>query len=118
MSASDLRKAAETLRERANAATPGPWAMGTTGIECGDHWHVLAFESMQAVCHIRSDDGDNEDQRPRDAGYIATMHPGVGLALADLLDQIAKDREDDPYMGKVFDAASLEVARLINGGQS
>lgn len=50
--------AADRLRQLASAAKPGPW----TGYAHGS--------------------------RAADADYIAAMHPGVALALADLLDAV------------------------------
>lgn len=67
-----LRRAAARLREVAGAATEGPWeAMGDLV------WPDGGEAEGDPVC------GTNHDP---DATYIATMHPGMGLALADYLD--------------------------------
>ena len=55
-----------------------------------------------------------------DAEWIATMHPGVGLVLADLLDEALADFHD---LGSYetwtsIGSAAREIARLINGGAS
>lgn len=67
-----LRRAATRLREMAEAATPGPWtAMGDL------FWPNGGVAEGDPVC------GTNHNP---DATLIATMDPGVGLALADWLD--------------------------------
>lgn len=77
MSAHELRRASDTLRERADQALgtdAAPWTMhdGGTYAEVlaapSDGWKVAEYASHEA------------------ASYIATTHPGVGLALADWLD--------------------------------
>ena len=92
MSANELRQAAETLRGRAGATTPDREFWTTNGIAgwaCDGSW-VVEFDE-------------------RAAAYIATMHPGVGLALADWLDsEFAHDFGPSEH--------AIEVARLINGG--
>ena len=50
---------------------------------------------------------------PLHAAYIATMHPGVGLALADWLDRVAE--HSGRYAGVLVDDA-LRLADLILGG--
>src|SRR5690242_10512179 len=107
MSAGLLRDAAKVLRERAESATPGPWsAADEHGLvpEAWPAWCVSqmrpGFESMSPeagyVTDVADVHGDNKDECP-DATYIATMHPGVGLALADLLDALASEQPNDTY---------------------
>lgn len=85
-----LREAARVLRWRASFATPGPWETFRRGDPDGP-FGVTAEESGDI-------DPDIFDGAPRrgDATYIATMHPGVALALADWLDAEAQDRSHDP----------------------
>ena len=88
MSAQRLRDAAKVLRERAEAATPGPWhlfgmaGVGAKDFEVVDERRVVCDGCEETVdrmgCYLRED-----------ATYIATMHPGVALALADWLDDQA-----------------------------
>lgn len=84
----DLREAARLLRERAEAATKGPWTVQHAG------------DSMSFVVWSESPDIEWRYQREvmtvhspdpewADCTYIASMHPLVGLALADLLDGYA-----------------------------
>lgn len=102
MSAAELSKAAATLRERAEDSHMGPWQPDANAVRSGGTAIALTYNSH-----------DDRDQKRKDAAYIATMHPGVGLALADWLDEGANG-----YLierGYMSDKA-LEIARLINGG--
>lgn len=116
MSAVELRQAAETLRARADHAgddTGKPWTAqvcddGRAWINAPDEPHAIAMHGWPAA-----------------ARYIATMHPGVGLALADWLDEVWAWMEEGVGLlpeGNIGDAwigvrsHALTVARLINGG--
>jgi hypothetical protein len=109
VSADLLRKAAEILRERAKAATQGEWKAD------GAEVHAL-FRGLGYYLAVIEDD----ETRPVDAAYIATMHPAVGLALADWLDDeagrcdLAREHAED---ARTYDAAE-RIARLIVGGAS
>lgn len=108
MSAAELRKAAETLRERASNASTGD------GPTLSHEWfHDLTYMSRRYEVAAK-DEGtviaSNLDRWT--AEFIATMHPGVGLALADWLDYMsdrAKARTGRNYL------CAIKVARLING---
>ena len=116
MAADRLRAAATLLRERAEAATPGPWFVEE------DDWdvHVLANDPhIQIPYGVARDLGD----RDGDAAYIAAMHPLVGLAVAGWLDTIAGEAASneefdglDPYQTIAGYADALAVADLILGG--
>ena len=94
MSALRLGEAARVLRERAEAATPGPWTVvpGASNV-----WHfpeegtptLVVGGTGAARVQRRS-----TEARLSDAAYIATVHPGVGLALADWLDAVALRAEE------------------------
>lgn len=118
MSAAELRQAAETLRERAGAATPGPWFVDEVG-DFGDKSAVMEIVRWRGLTNNAHFDED----RPT-ADYVATMHPGVGLALADWLDRAAEKRAggEDLLGTSRFstddDRAPIALARLINGGAS
>ena len=68
------------IRARAEAATEGPWTALGSGVASGDHWHVIA--SGEAVAHISSRDGVNEDQREPDAEFIAHARTDLPALLA------------------------------------
>lgn len=109
MSAAELRRAAATLRNRAEAATPGPWRpeySKGSGDCVLDAESTNCLDSVARTTHFRSG---------LDAAYIATVHPAVGLALADWLDEGANG-----YLierGYMSDKA-LDIARLINEAAS
>jgi hypothetical protein len=108
MSADVLRQAATILRERAEGATPGPWfldAAGATGVYTEARVSETSQDVALPVIHPGGLDGTDR--------YIATMHPGVGLALADWLDAEATVCCDDNDKPRV---RALAVARLIVGG--
>ena len=111
-----MREAAAVLRERAQRATSPPWADSPSG----NPYRALvapkphpdrenpetggwAYEESYGGCLV------GESLMKSDRAYIATMHPGVGLALADWLDRIA----DASNPGDDTDPAGLDIAKLI-----
>ena len=125
MSAELLRQAATILRERAEAATPGPWEANMHSPDMGGRhgWDLRGPRNLGplgAVVSARMLSGN--------AHYIATMHPGVGLALAKWLDDVAAGWPwDDDGEGGIWDdgmpmrldesqdSHALALARLIVG---
>ncbi len=73
MSADLLRRAASLMRERAEAATRGPWVVDGYG---KDGWQVNGDGTVFADCHVFQNDAD----------HIASWHPAVALAVADWLE--------------------------------
>lgn len=123
MSANRLRTAARVLRHHANAATPGPWGVGndTTVAQNMEQVAPGRCRYTQKVAapnpwdYEDAPDDEHAEERARfDADYIATMHPGVALALADWLDAAARDEEAGPMRG---DRYPLAVADLILADQ-
>lgn len=107
MSAAELRQAAETLRVRAGDPTvPGPW-LAVTRPGTGQAW----IDMPDVDGHAFGMHG-----WPFEAQYIATMHPGVGLALADCLEQTATsvDMTEESLHEEVF-GLEFALARAING---
>ena len=103
MSAAELRQAAETLRELAEA--------------------VYARESWSFSPGTDRMVGDPASSAL--LAFIQAMSPGVGLALADWLDAVADDAQSndefdgfDPHSVISGYGPAMAVARLINGGQS
>ena len=111
--AETIRRAAALMRERAEAATPGPW-VGVIG----------KFKDAEWPCVIAAQ-GDTKDPETwlmgagngaanaeADATHSGSWHPGVALAVADWLDDAAHAYE-------TFDGAvpghSLKVARAYLG---
>ena len=129
MSADLLRQAAKVLRERAEAATSGPWRwdqyrddlpylVGRGGDPATYAYDTEVIEANHAgQCGCRSACYLGLEVAHADRDYIATMHPGVGLALADWLDIAA--RRLDEGLGYPGDyERPLTIARLILGGAS
>jgi hypothetical protein len=91
MSAERLRQAASLLRERAEAATPGPWQLdgpfwwrgGDTNPDCTT---VITAGVDRLPVVVLPEDRDRRDTSDADAAFIATASPAVALALADWLD--------------------------------
>lgn len=119
MSAERLREAARVLRERAEAATPGPWALFDD-----DSYGPPNLDEPMLCSHapiVRNIVVENGEITRPNADYIATMHPGVGLALADWLDKYADllDRARDINRPAYADQARADaVADQILGSTS
>lgn len=103
--AEELRAAAGKIRAAAEAASPDSWES-----DCG----MVTDPDGYRVADARDSD---------DAAYIATMHPGVGAALADWLESTAatieaviRKHEDAATEFSHWVAPALAVARAINGG--
>lgn len=101
MSADQLRAAARVLRERALEAAPHPWESIAAGAWTG---RIFAADS-EMIAKVSTEVSDDHSN----AEYIATMHPGVALALADWL-----DKADDVGDGFIPDEA-FRVADQILG---
>jgi hypothetical protein len=97
MSAEVLREAAALMRERAEAATPGPW------IWDGYHKEMFTGPQVNGCCA-----GDGWFDHWQDAEHIASWHPAVAHAVADLLDRAADDHDATPCPAI---AGALAVAR-------
>jgi len=94
--AETLTNAAKLLRERAAVATAGPWvastvrsprATVTSGIY--SHAHPAGSTASEVAASGRKGRGCGGVTNPDNAAWIALMHPGVGLALAELLETAA-----------------------------
>jgi hypothetical protein len=96
MSAELMTRAAALMRERANAATPGPWLNRR-----GPREHV-----------VRADGGSVADTVWReDRRHIASWHPVVALAVADWLDEAAESWR----LGTDLSLEALAVAQAYLG---
>ena len=97
----EIRQAAATLREQAEAATPGPWEVSWGAVR-GPEQHAVASPAR------------------RDALYMATMDPLVGIALADHLEGFAAflDMLGDDYADRITPGETVTLARAILGETS
>lgn len=88
MSAELLRRAAALMRERAEAATPGPWFAGNApSVRVVRAGHPVYGRPNVAMSGARAAD--------RNFPHIASWHPPVALAVADLLTTTAWWLEDE-----------------------
>jgi hypothetical protein len=118
--ADELRGAAEKLRSLATDATPGPWRQHDTHLgQYGYAATVLSGEGndtdLRAWLPSMSQEPWDETRNVwPDAQYIAAMHPGVGAALAELLETAAEYVADDSPTHPTHLVRALAVARAIN----
>lgn len=93
MSADLLRRAAALMRERAQAATPGPWHGNTPGARS---YGGLVSNAPPTVADLLSGRYAHEQEgyggtliaesiKRQNAEHIASWHPAVAVAVADLL---------------------------------
>lgn len=121
MSAETLRRAAALMRERAEAATPSPWAVPVANV-----FRLIAPEAE----HDNQPMGktppypwliiaDLVDGRAADVTHAASWHPAVALAVADWLDSawhaIQSSPRPDVLAGSPDMLAALAVARAYLG---
>lgn len=115
--AETLRSAAKLMRERALAATPGPWRAHE---ENHGNWYVSSVAFGQVSTGINEEPSLPEflmiERDQRDAEHVAGMDPVVALALADLLDRVAwMVKLDGELAGRVGVDETLAVARAFLG---
>ena len=89
MSTEKLREAARLMRERASSATSSPWTQEPSD---GDVW---GENNRERVCRTSS------YAYYDDSIHIASWHPAVALAVADLLEEAAD--AFDNHMAKQMD---------------
>jgi hypothetical protein len=109
--AEELREAARLMRERAQAATPGPWG----GYEADAANYVVDYSGDdEGVLGPVAEQLDTAD-----AEHIASWHPMAALAVADWLDATAAGvgwhslSPRGPYV-----EGAIAVARAYLGGGS
>lgn len=107
--AATMRSAAKLMRERAEAASPGPWKFFLEG---RDHWGgdsiIQTGGDYDLTLDLTPQPTDVSRRRQwlgqwsADQDCIAGMHPGVALAVADWLEETA-----DQYEGPKCDAPGV-----------
>lgn len=126
MSADLLRRAASLMRERAEAATPGPWRF-TDAETVADVWDgglVVVNPNRDPIANVSDQWYESDPDEPApvdDARHIASWHPAVALAVADWLEHAAARAEskiqhggkESPVWSHERDA--LAVARAYLG---
>ena len=112
--AQELRIAAKTMRERAQAATRGPWEAE----DDEDCWRLFGAvtPNMHPLQLIKAPKHSTPYAEywpgEADSAFIASMHPGVALAVADWLERTVIDMEYGEVTG---DDEALAVARAYLG---
>lgn len=127
--AENLRRCAALIRARALAATPSPWSRGDNEV-CADadlifsaeHPHGLLPQAgpMEiADCYREERPGE----RQANAEHIASWHPAVAIAVADLLEHAVDalpinpaERPRNP-LDRALVLAALHVAKEYLGDQ-
>jgi hypothetical protein len=112
----EIRRAAALMRERAQAATPGPsWRRNSMVVQ------VRPIDPPTDSNRVRS--GDKNIAlvgTVADATHIASWHPAVALAVADGLDEDADELESayaDGFDNAWLYGKTLAVARAYLGGE-
>jgi hypothetical protein len=89
MTAEPLRQAAAKMRERAEAATPGPWiplgqsiAVEGERCNCGVSGEAAALYGHEPMCRL---EGPIVQADVSDIEHIASWHPAVALLVAKIL---------------------------------
>ena len=107
-----LRRAAALMRERAQAATEGPSEHPlpnevTFGYHQDGSRHTATWIATTDAGDEIGEDGENAN-----ADHIASWHPVVALAVADLLDKFAWMGEmDEDLLGRVGCDEVIALAR-------
>jgi hypothetical protein len=90
-----------TLRELAEAATPGPW-FAENGLFLNENWAVGAGGIGGLVAEIwtreQSDDAAEEGRDAADAAYIAAASPDVVLRLLAIEEAAQEVMRHVPYV--------------------
>lgn len=117
MSAEVLRRAASLMRERAKAATSGPWEFRPRrGFESvRDNPATIGFvDTAGYFVMLREGTWATEG----DMGYLASWHPAVALAVADWLESVVDDGNADFDLINSEGWSALAVARAYLGAES
>lgn len=114
MSVEVLRRAASLMRERAEDATAGPWVSD----EPAQTWRAWDGNVKTAHADFRDcDDRIAQVWANEDSQHIASWHPAVALAVADLLAILARRSISTDLEHAERDAA-LAIARAYLGESS
>lgn len=117
--AETLRKAAKLMRERARNASEGPWEIREEhGRDIADEaWSdVRVVGATEEVAITYMSNVIEGNPREDNETHIASWHPGVALAVADLLDKIAWMGEVDPdLLSRVGCDEAFAIARAYLG---
>jgi hypothetical protein len=109
--ADEIRRAAALMREKAEAASPGPWhhmCLGSEGCQVINDGHLRERK------HVSFSGRKEWKADHADAQHIAGMHPLVALAVADWLSTFAGRGCDQDFAVPDWNGA-LAIARAYLG---
>ena len=111
-----IRRAAALMRERAEAATPGPW-LGVTGMFKDGEWPCVITakgDPKDAETWLMGT-GNGGANREADATHAGSWHPLVALAVARWLESLdgIEWKESGPATEELTHA--LKIARAYLG---
>lgn len=112
--ADELRAAAARLRQLVTflGDCRGPWTVGTP-----PSGYPQSISNVGVPYCVADTHEDPSIPVFTIAPYIAAMHPGVGKALAELLETAADYVADDSPTHPTHLVRALDLARQINGGE-
>ncbi|MFD3638255.1 hypothetical protein [Streptomyces griseus] len=123
--ADQLRAAADLLREAAGHATPGPWRThdthlggvgGHTATVLTDRPNLNDTELIAWLPTMSHEPWDEARNAWRNAGWMALVHPGVGLALAAWLESwVGVDLSEHGPMPEDAQHALAVARQLLDG---
>lgn len=114
--ADTLREAATLIRERANAATPGPWHVCDEPEWSEEDGRGVCGPAHEPIARLAEDWYEPDPGEPTaesDAEHIASWHPAVALAVADWLETDAAVIERHDLDGSI--SRAYTVARTYLG---
>jgi hypothetical protein len=114
MSSEELRQAAGLMRERAEAASAGPWErFGMAGV-AGKEWEIV--DERRVECECGEPVALLGCATNQNAEHIASWHPAVALAVANWLDGVAlfmEAKDDEEYFDLDGDPIAPEDTHAI-----
>jgi hypothetical protein len=113
-----LRQAAKLMRERAEKSTGGPWEPGGGTVDQAVSPYAEVI-SREVKCGTFCQGGTAVPPSEADAEHIASWHPAVALAVADVLEGAARSVDFYAHVPECslpgFVTAALAVARAYLG---
>jgi len=116
--APQLRAAADLLRLKALSVPREPWTLELLGEGTSHPGYPQRVTNAQAIIVAETFEGRRPEQLAI-GPYLVLLHPGMGLAVADLLDALAADMEENPDMpGAGWDAATRIADAILRAHEA
>ena len=110
--AAELRAAAQLIRERGAGATAGPWQIRILPAR------MSGLQQYAETHMVRAGDVNVANADRVSAPHIAGMHPGVALAVADLLEATSTCECEEGDDHADIRQAALAIARAYLEGDT